>query len=180
MDTDKESVLQLDPGPRRRAVASSCSCCLLGILGLIVVAAVVISSIVYQIASSVVRNVREPHRALYHNTSVPDAPSIGPLLHTDTTFDIVATVWVRAPLAEEREYNLAQAGGAEDAEKVYDDSLPVDVPHLLEYTLFSDVVFRGLRMHNTDANVDINFTLPTARLCVHSLLFELRRNDAAS
>jgi hypothetical protein len=179
-DVGKEKILRLDPGPRRRIAPSSYSFCLWGVLGVIAIAAGFVVMALYMVASTMVLGLREPHRALYHNASAPDAPAIRPLLHANTTFDIAATVWVRAPRAEERYFNLRQSGGGKDAEKAYNDVLPSNVPYLLEYTVFSGVVFRGLRMHDRHVSAEVNFTFPTARLCVRSLSLEWRCADSAS
>jgi hypothetical protein len=177
-ELEKENIMRLDPGPRRRAAASSWSFCLLSVIGIVTIFTVIALAVVYQFASGFVRDMREPHRALYHNASAPAAPSIGPLLLGDTKFDIVATVWVRAPRTEEREFNVKHAGADSAAENAYDNVLPADVPYLLEYALFSGVVFRGLRMHDKHVDAEVNLTIPTARLCVRLLLLKWFANVA--
>lgn len=102
------------------------------------------------------RDFFSPHQRMYHNASIeeltPDqrASVVQPLLTPSQEFDIAVTVWLRAlglhsddpPITQE----VLEAGG------------------LVETPLYSDIIFRGMRLTDKNVFADVNFTLPTAIL----------------
>lgn len=147
--------LNLDPGsgPRRRSI-SGCRC-------LVITAAIVLLSAVVlfftRIVTNVVTNVSKPHRALYQNASLQEvsnrASVVQPLINRNQKFDIAATVWLRS--AGSRNHELPVGGGAEDGETTEAQTEVFETP------LYSDIVFRGLRLTDKDVFSAVNFTLPT-------------------
>ncbi|KAF7338002.1 hypothetical protein MVEN_02024100 [Mycena venus] len=111
-----------------------------------------------------VQAARFPHKALYHAASPHGATDvIRPLITEQDTFDIarkpptstqleldgLGKIWVGLKLAEGND-------------KFRDE-------YVLEKPLFSDVVFRGLRLSDKHASAKVNFRLPTARFLAANL-----------
>jgi len=183
--------LQLDPGAPRRKANPGCRYLLW--IGFLLSALVIIGWILYSIGSSLfifVSNRRFPHRALYQNTrllgSHPDSV-VRPLIDAQQTFDIAVSVWVRANEEEEDEHrrSIRKEGQQEKKEKEEKVLVPARVntgngkvwvtlseknwmgdEDILETPLYSDIVFRGLRLSDKSISTAIKFRLPTARLYV--------------
>ncbi|GLB42812.1 hypothetical protein LshimejAT787_1202610 [Lyophyllum shimeji] len=101
------------------------------------------------------RDVAKPHRGLYYKGSLDDKLNdvqvVRPLIGRDQTFDIAVTVWVRT----EEEVEVPD----EDVRRK--SSLwTVKAPSVTP--LYSDIVFRGLRLTDKNVFATVNFTLPTA------------------
>lgn len=163
------SKLQLNPGaPRRKSRVAVCSV----LKALFVVGCL---GIVYFIASGVysgVRNRRAPHSDLYQDLDVPYKPGdvVRPLLDAKQTFSVVATVWIRD----------SESGG-EDGHSVAsaDAKVPSDIveggPVLHERVIFSDTIFRDLRLESKtrDVQTTVNLKIPTLVLYVYSISITL-------
>jgi hypothetical protein len=145
--------LVLDPGfpsPRRRSI-SGCKCLLI----LTTVALVSGAGLFFVgFVTKVVDGLSDPHRALFQNASLEKvsnrASVVQPLINHNDTFDIAATVWLRS--LRSREHNVIVKGEA-DASEIQTE--------LLETPLYSDIVFRGVRLTDKSRFATINFTLPT-------------------
>lgn len=152
------SQLQLDPGvPRRKSRQ--------GVLSMLK-ALFVVGCLwaIYSVASAVYASARiqqAPHPALYQDLDVPYKPSdvVRPLLDAKQTFSIVATVWVRD----------SELGG-EDGTSVGDAKAPSDLveggPVLHERAIFSDTIFRDLRLESgtKDVQTAVKLKIPTSVL----------------
>src|ERR1700691_5986420 len=182
----------LDPGTStRRGSRSWCKCCLW--TGFIFIAFLsvwmffIIGSAFYRLIS----NIRSPHKEYYHNaTQIPtQGLVVRPLIDENQTFDIAVSVWVRVPEAEKEAYETTKPANGVDVDvedslfesgsmlhwsnldgKTYIVSSNVD-PHkedrdIIETPLFSEIVFRGLRLKDKDISETVWFRLPIARLCV--------------
>ncbi|KAJ7599884.1 hypothetical protein C8J56DRAFT_1037490 [Mycena floridula] len=132
------SELHFDPGPlapRRR----STSCCKLFLGVIVVLIAIFVGKVLYIIGTTLYTQTTFPFRPLYQNQTMNEVKNrsmvVQPLVGDDQTFDIAVTVWT---LKEEPE--------AENNETV----------------LFSDIVFRDLRLKDKYKSVDVAFQVPTA------------------
>ncbi|KAF7363792.1 hypothetical protein MSAN_01037100 [Mycena sanguinolenta] len=128
----------------------------------------------------VVQEIRFPHRALYHDAQSSYGPGdvIRPLITDEDTFDIAVSVWLRAPEDEEAEskrLNVPDVPSDQlaDLDNLWDIWMGLKTPdgrdtYVLEKPLFSDVVFRGLRLSDKHASAKVDFRLPLARfLALH-------------
>jgi len=95
---------------------------------------------------------KHPHRALYQDLTVKYGPGdvVRPLVDANQTFDIVATVWLRT-------------GPREPAANVTKDGTPVwhDPLALVETAIFTETVFRGLRLRDKNVKAAVKFRVPT-------------------
>ncbi|KAJ7505989.1 hypothetical protein B0H11DRAFT_326911 [Mycena galericulata] len=79
---------------------------------------------------------------------------VQPLIGLDDTFDIAVTVWQRATDDEQLEqFRKVKSGSAQPH---WDDMWSI-----IEKPRFSDIVFRGLRLSDTDIHTNITFQIPT-------------------
>ncbi|KAG6876785.1 hypothetical protein C0993_000446 [Termitomyces sp. T159_Od127] len=94
-------------------------------------------------------------RALYYKGDVhKDSDVARPLIGPEQTFDLAVTVWLRT---EEHEDDLDPDREEEEvSEHPRFNPLPPAIP------LYSDTVFRGLRLRDKDVFATVNFTVPTA------------------
>ena len=147
--TGSDLDLDLNPGPppRRRKPILGCKCLLMTF--------VVLSCAIFAARKSidVGRNFFSPHQKMYHNASIeelsPDQRTsvVQPLLTPSQEFDVAVTVWLRTQ-------GLHRDGPPEVQE----------VENLVETPLYSDIVFRGMRLADKNVFANVNFTLPTAIL----------------
>ncbi|KAG6886858.1 hypothetical protein C0992_001980, partial [Termitomyces sp. T32_za158] len=92
-------------------------------------------------------------RALYYTGDIhEDAKIARPLIGSEQTFDLAVTVWLRT---EEHEDDLNYAD-EEMSEHPRFNPIPPAIP------LYSDTVFRGLRLSDKNTYATVNFTVPTA------------------
>jgi hypothetical protein len=143
--------LNLDPGSPRRRSISGCKCLLIAAaIALVSAAALFFIGVV----TKVVGNLSNLHRALYQNATLEQvsnrASVVQPLINRNDTFDIAATVWLRSKGSREHEVAVKGEG---DGTKVQAE--------VLETPLYSDIVFRGLRLTDKGRFATVNFTLPT-------------------
>ncbi|KAJ7461486.1 hypothetical protein FB451DRAFT_484173 [Mycena latifolia] len=175
------------PGPRRRKPISICRC-LCWTIGLPLFCFAAWAIISY--GSKMLEEIRFPHKSLYHTEPSYNAGEvIRPLISEQHIFDIAVSVWLRAPEDEEAEYRRLRApvttdepapassqidfGGRlgkfwmaaslDEGNNMYRDE------NILERPLFSDVVFRGLRLSDKHVSAQVNFRLPTTRFLAASL-----------
>ncbi|KAJ7074120.1 hypothetical protein C8F01DRAFT_1075730 [Mycena amicta] len=162
--------LTLDPGPPRRAARriSFCKCLCFTITAVVV-------TFIAAVAWRVVGTIRTPHRQLYHKTTPNATTPVYPLITDNDTFDIAVTVWLRATASEEAK--LRSTLPTEEANITAPAPAVIDTKHgkfqvtlnstaedaRIDRPLFSDVVFRGLRLTNKSALATVDFELPTAR-----------------
>ncbi|KAG6907293.1 hypothetical protein DXG01_009486 [Tephrocybe rancida] len=160
---------QLDPGaPPRHSRSGSCKCLLfslctvisLGIVGLVLY-------LFYTLSYAFVRAILIPHAGQFHDFAIESvknpATVVQPLVDRHKTFDLAATVWIRTSRASH--LDGISKGGKASAEGVE------LVDHLEEEPLFSDIIFRGVRLSDKNLHTTVNFTVPTA------LLFPLGSQD---
>lgn len=167
--------LDLDPGtPTRRPGkhVSGCKCILLTI-ALLVLSAV--GLFLFNLFEGFVADISQPHRALFENVALEDvtnrATVVQPLISREQTFDIAATVWMRKTdrighgEVFEMEANrsqvtllLEEAGLGEQIDPLLDTDDDLETP------IFSEIVFRGLRLTDKYVFTTVNFSLPTAVL----------------
>ena len=95
---------------------------------------------------------KDPHRALYQDLRVTHGPEdvVHPLVDADQTFDIVATVWLHTDPRE-------------PATNVTRDGIPVwgDPSALVETAIFTETVFRSLRLRDKNVKAAVKFQVPT-------------------
>ncbi|KAF7311369.1 hypothetical protein MKEN_01038800 [Mycena kentingensis (nom. inval.)] len=175
--------LALDPGlARRRPRPTSCCKILCWLTGLTILGLIcwLIGAVIYEL----LRQLREPQRHLYHQKDVNGwADSIHPLITENDTFDVAVTVWLRATRKEEADFLDAQPTPLVEAtappsptlvelEKLGKVWASFSVPNNPTYwrdpvrvdkPLFSDIVFRKLRLTDKEAWTKVRFQLPTAR-----------------
>jgi hypothetical protein len=75
---------------------------------------------------------------------------VQPLLGLDDKFDIAVSIWQETSDAERREHLRDK-----------DRSAAIDWNNFFEKAIFSDVVFRGVRLSDTEMFMNITFTIPT-------------------
>ncbi len=142
--------LALDPGPQpRRRSKSGCKRLLWTIVVIICLTA---TYFVYVVLRNVTNWFREPHSHLFQDLTVPYKLNdvVRPLVDTNTTFDIVATVWLR-------QNELEQAGEVTNVTKG---------PVLVEEAIYTDTIFRGLHLKDKGVKTTVNFSVPTEILYV--------------
>ncbi|KAF7295454.1 Proteophosphoglycan 5 [Mycena indigotica] len=90
-----------------------------------------------------VNELRFPHNSLYNTKLGAESKVIGPLISDTQTFDIAVTVWATRPS---------------------ENKIPVPRYRRIqnEYPLFSNIVFRGLQLHQKHASTIVKFRLPTS------------------
>ena len=156
------SDLDLNPGPlpRRGKPILSCKCLLMTfvVLTCTAVGLLLLALTIFAAWKSIDfgRNFFSPHQKMYHNASIEElSPSqrasvVQPLLTSTQEFDIAVTVWLRT-------------------QDLHRDDRPTTPPVLevgdpVETPLYSDIVFRRMRLTDKNVFADVNFTLPTAIL----------------
>ncbi|KAL1661322.1 hypothetical protein GGF50DRAFT_118076 [Schizophyllum commune] len=182
----------LDPGiSRRRRPGSPCKCLCYTLAALVAAAVTALGAYVSYLllskAASVVDSHRYPYKDLHYNeTSVGEA--VRPLIDSNATFDVVLSVWLRAPEEEEAAYlenNPAEPPGLEGIANVLGDMLDFQAwtsgnpahnflrktqdSRLLEAPLFSDVVFKDARLSDRGRTTAIPLRIPTARFLTPNL-----------
>ncbi|KAJ7735441.1 hypothetical protein B0H14DRAFT_3168575 [Mycena olivaceomarginata] len=173
--SDKPLELNPGPGPRKRSSSSWCKylCWTISILLFCATTWALYSFGVWR----AVQEVRFPHKSLYHGQSSYDAGDvIRPLITDEDTFDIAVSVWLRAPEdeeAESRRLNLDTTPEEEPATELELGTiwavLKDEDEYVLEKPLFSDIVFRGLRLSDKHASAKVDFRMPTARFLAPKL-----------
>lgn len=134
--------LRLDPGPQARQKSGvnwkciALSCVTVGsLLGLF---------LVFKAFKIVLMPQDEGMRAkLYQDLTVPFAPRevVRPLVDSTQTFDVVVTVWLR-----------------QDIQKTHVDE---GGPILSEKAIYSDTIFRGLRLEDKNVKTALELKIPT-------------------
>jgi hypothetical protein len=136
-----------------------------------------------------VQDLRFPHKALYQTGPFEKSGDvIRPLISDDQTFDIAVTLWLRGTESEEAEFkrlNLTKSSTKTEAAspsqvdlggslgKVwlsFEGNARFQDEDILETPLFSDIVFKGLRLSDRHVSAKIDFQLPTARLYAYKAL----------
>ncbi|KAH0580386.1 hypothetical protein H2248_001887 [Termitomyces sp. 'cryptogamus'] len=125
--------------------------CLWLLAGAIGIVALVASSLGIALFISEVVTGLAVQRALYYKGDVHiDSEIARPLIGSEQTFDLAVTVWLRA---EEYEDDI-------DDEEMSEH--PRFSPISPAIPLYSDIIFRGLRLRDKNAFATVNFTVPTA------------------
>ncbi|KAF8962870.1 hypothetical protein BDZ97DRAFT_1662418 [Flammula alnicola] len=141
--------LKLDPGPPpRRRSKIGCQCTLWTLFTIVCVGG---SFLVLKFLYSGFNHLRAPHPKLYQDMKVPYKLNevVQPLINSNHTFDIVATVWLRKP---------APIQDDDDAtNKILEDGGPI----LVEEAIYTGTVFRGLHLKNKDIKTAVKFRVPT-------------------
>jgi len=96
---------------------------------------------------------------------------IRPLIDESQTFDIAVSVWLRATEEEEATYRRNRTADVVIRDEGEGILTKIEDPQeeredILETPLFSDIVFRGLRLKDKGISQKVQFRLPTTRLCV--------------
>ncbi|KAG6825135.1 hypothetical protein H0H92_004599 [Tricholoma furcatifolium] len=152
----------LDPGPPRRS-SSGCKC-LFFLLSLSIIAFVLY---LFQFTTALFNEFTAPHKALYYKsatqivTNTNRAAVVRPLVDSEQTFDLAATVWLRTSKDATHVggiYVTPEAEAVEDAEQQAKRAANVG---LEEHALFSDIIFRGVRLSDKNLHTTVNLTLPT-------------------
>ncbi|KAF7344392.1 hypothetical protein MSAN_01920400 [Mycena sanguinolenta] len=127
----------LDPGPpprKRRSFCRLCFCTCLALCGLLLVLGI------YQIGKTFFIRSQFSHSRLFHNQTLDEVEYrmavVRPLVDEKQLFDIAVSIW--AP---------SRNGGSNNGS---------------ETALFSDIVFRGLRLSDKHKSVNLTYRLPTA------------------
>ncbi|KAF7295452.1 hypothetical protein MIND_01085000 [Mycena indigotica] len=168
--------LALDPGPPPRRRTSFCKCLCLAVT---IPVACFIVWVVGMGAWKGVNTVRHPHQALYYGSAknATDA-KVYPLLQDQDSFDVLATVFLRATKDEEAALAASQGLSATRVAAAPSASVmelkkfgKVEVKFGINDTdvvrvdrpLFSDIIFRGLRSTDKHRVAQVKFQLPTNR-----------------
>ncbi|RDB21767.1 hypothetical protein Hypma_011097 [Hypsizygus marmoreus] len=155
--------LNLDPGaPPRRKSISGCKCLLLTV-GIVTLLGIGVFVLIF--LATTARSLLMPHRELYHNTSLENLTHRGsvvqPLITREQTFDLAATVWLRtSEKGTHRDGELrAEDKGKEELGKA---SREEEDDSLVETPLYSNIVFRGVRLTDKNLATTVNFSVPTS------------------
>lgn len=153
-----DNLLNFGPGaPPRRKPISSCWCLF---LTSVILSTLGVTLFLLTLATKFVINFTTPHQALFQNASLEEVANhalvVQPLVGREQTFDIAVTVWLGT--GKPKPYSGTRRWKSPAVEA--DEALNATPLH----ALYSDIVFRGLRL--TDKNVfsTVNFTVPTAML----------------
>ncbi|KAJ6502149.1 hypothetical protein C8R45DRAFT_1092043 [Mycena sanguinolenta] len=173
--------LRLDPGPGPRKARKTSKLCKYICWGISIPLFGFAAWTVIPFGIQVVQDVRFPHQALYHHPQSSYGPGdvIRPLITDEDTFDIAVSVWLRAPEEEEaesRRLNFPEVPSNQlvDFDNLQDIWMGLKTPdgrdtYVLENPLFSDVVFRGLRLSDKHALAKVDFRLPLSRFLAPKL-----------
>ncbi|KAK7443476.1 hypothetical protein VKT23_015650 [Stygiomarasmius scandens] len=131
-----------------------------------------------------------PHQYMYQNQSLSEVSNrssvVQPLIGKEQTFDLAVSVWIRATKAKEEEWRELQKSFVnsnldseerlqfmqspnETDQKISvllgfdEDELLYGQKNDLYHPLYSDIVFRGLRLSDKGVAANINFTVPTEK-----------------
>ncbi|KAF5364910.1 hypothetical protein D9758_008145 [Tetrapyrgos nigripes] len=137
--------------PQRKSPSTRRYCLWIAGLAACAISGCILPSIVTSVQTAY-RRAAYPHESLYQNQTLSEVSNrslvIQPLINKEQTFDVAVSVWVRRTIDEELEWKESQR----------------DLFDFEFYRpLFSDVVFRGLRLSDKGKYASINFTLPTER-----------------
>ncbi|KAF9466788.1 hypothetical protein BDZ94DRAFT_137676 [Collybia nuda] len=164
--------LHLDPGTTRRPGKSISGCkCILLTVALLIMSG--IGLFLFFLFEQFLDDITQPHRLMYENVALNGVANrlsmVQPLISHEDTFDIAATVWVRKTetrghgdvYAMERNGPLIEPllKGLEWGDPVDQE---IDLDNELEAPIFSEIVFRGLRLTDKHIFSTVNFSLPTA------------------
>ena len=123
-----------------------------------------------------ISKMRDPHLNLVANASSVDDQVIEPLVNEDQTFDIAVSVWLRALGEEEKVWKDSLPSASEDSADERERRLGEEI---LEFPLYSDIAFRGLRLSDRHITADVKFRLPTGKLCVRAIIFCIQSSSDA-
>jgi hypothetical protein len=162
--------LKLDPGQRPR---KSRSCCRVTCYVVFAIFICILFWVVPYIGFKFLASVFSPHSRHFTTASVANEnPSayLAPLIDRNQTFDIAVTVWVRGHHEEDRSGGELDGGGVRAGGDGSEDE------DLIETPIFSDIVFRGLKLTDKRAKANVSFRLPIVNLYVLSLLLGYSTN----
>ncbi|KAF9557906.1 hypothetical protein CPC08DRAFT_819607 [Agrocybe pediades] len=143
-----DPALQLDPGPEPRPQTSRrrCTPCKYCCYTLTTICTLSILFICIRFIQGTWKDALAPHKDMYHdlNNDAPYDPLlvVRPLVEKDQVFDIVATVWMR-------DVDRARGEKKRGIE-------------LVEKAIYSDTVFRGVKMSDKNLRTAVNLEVPTA------------------
>lgn len=156
------SRFNLDPGPQpRRRVKLGCRSFLWMLATL---AGVVGCYFTFYVLRTAARSVTAPHYHQFQDLTVPYKTKdvVRPLVDSDQSFDIVATVWIRkSPNASDADVGTATMTAVGDWG--YKKQAP---PRLIEEPIFSDTVFRNHHLRDKIVKTAVNLSIPTEILYV--------------
>lgn len=144
--------LKLDPGPQpRRRSKFSCKRLLWTIVAIVCLALTYVT-VVYLILRNMTNWIGAPHSHLFQDLTVPYKRNevVRPLIDSNVTFDIVATVWLRQ----------------NDLQPASEDTNTTKGPILVEDAIYSDTLFRGLHLKDKGVKTTVNLSVPTQILYV--------------
>lgn len=120
----------------------------------------------------------DPHQDMVFkvNKTVPGQPEgsgegirhkmVQPLIGKEQKFDVVATVWARAPEGEEMEWRN-ELVKSKEKEGVEDENALKEYKYrILERPLFSDIVFRGMTLKDKGQRAEVPLRIPVVKLYV--------------
>lgn len=180
---EQRKINQLDPGPpRRRKTKLGCKCALYAVLLLLSLG---FGWIAYRALDDRLKSYRDPYSFLYQDLKEAYRPQdvVRPLVDSNQTFDVVATVWLRSPKkdAPNNEYEVDWYHNDLHWMKSRRDL------KLEETAIFSDTVFKGLRLQDKSKKTSVDFQVPTQILwvlnsylylrCPHSDWFSSKQRD---
>lgn len=179
----------LDPGapPRRKSRFLTCTCCCATLAFVGLVTTLLLVGGIGLTYSSIVRflgNVSNPHRGVFQDVSLGGVADrslvVQPLVTRDQTFDIAVTVWLRSTKVGHREVangtvseksrdlevppSGADRSGGQGDGNLNREPVPIEDGVVPETVLYSDIIFREVRLADKDVYTTVNFTLPTAIL----------------
>ncbi|KAG6840561.1 hypothetical protein C0991_005837 [Blastosporella zonata] len=101
-----------------------------------------------------------PNKDMYLKSgteNIKNQAVVQPLIDRQKTFDLAATVWLRTS-KDASHINGTYASKGDTASADIDE----EVEHLTEESLFSDIIFRGVKLSDKNLHTTVNFTVPTA------------------
>lgn len=150
MPSTPSEPLVLDPGPQpRRRSRPSCRCFLWLCLTLFCIISIYLGFLTLR---TIVNLIKSPHSHQFQDLNILYSPNdvVKPLVDSNQTFDVVATVWLRQPI----DTTLEGWHGAEGSKL------------LAEEAIYSDTIFRGLHLKDKNIRAAVNLSIPTEILCV--------------
>ena len=173
--TPSSRSLPLQPDTRRKnriSVKKFVLSCFLFFAGIAAVGLIAIADQASQLVSF-------SHRYLYQNQTLDAVTNrslvVQPLIDNDQTFDLVVTIWRWLSPKEMSDQRASNRKAAASATPANTTSLanttsaavaPMLEPVLMEHekAVFSNTVFKGLRLRDAHVFQDVNFSIPTKLL----------------
>lgn len=108
------------------------------------------------------------HKGIYQNQTAAEIENwntvVRPLIDADQLFDVAVSVWVRREDAEQARRKQLLKEEHSETQSSHDYANLYRLADVQEQVIFSDIVFRGVSLKDTNLVQELELSIPTAGL----------------